>query len=228
MKATKGITVGLACILIAGVIFLLPPEGAFASGHTFGDIIRNAEGNPGDLSAQAALAREYNRRGEYGKALSVAKAILEESPGFPEAIIERAHAHRSLGEYRKSVEWYRRYLGTNPGSLEGWGGLSESLAHLEAWDESFGAARAAIGAAPQSPDGYGALGRAYRIAGRFEEAADLLKQGLRFGPERAPLLYDLGVCYVELGDRPSALSQYEKLLSVDQRSADRLFNLIFP
>ena len=33
---------------------------------------------------------------------------------------------------------------------------------------------------------------------------------------------------VELGDRPSALSQYEKLLSVDQRSADRLFNLIFP
>lgn len=228
MKAKTWMCVGLAGILIAAMFFLLPPEKSFASGHTFGDIVRNAEENPQDLSAQAALAGEYNRQGEYGKALSVAKAVLEDSPGFPAAIIERAHSHRFLGEYREAVEWYRRYLGTNPNSLEGWGGLSESLARLEEWDESFGAARAAIGAAPRSPAGYGALGRSYRIAGRFGEAADLLKQGLRFGPENASLLYDLGVCYVELGDRPSALSQYEKLLTVDRRSAGRLFSLIFP
>ena len=228
MKVKTLMCAGLAGILIVGVLFLLPPEKSFASGHTFGDIVRNAEGNPEDLSAQAALAREYNRLGEYGKALYVTKTILEDSPGFPAAIIEQAHSFRFLGEYRDAVDWYRRYLGTNPNSLEGWGGLSESLARLEAWDESFGAARAAIGAAPRSPEGYGALGRAYRISGRFEEAADLLKQGLRFGPESAPLLYDLGVCYVELGDRPSALSQYEKLLLVDRRSADKLFSQIFP
>ena len=228
MKAKTLMCAGLAGILIVGVLFLLPPEKSFASGHTFGDIVRNAERNPEDLSAQAALAREYNRRGEYGKALSVAEDILETKPGFPAAIIEMAHANRFLGEYREAVDWYRRYLGTNPDSLEGWGGLSESLARLEAWDESFGAARAAIGAAPRSPAGYGALGRAYRIAGRFEEGADLLQQGLRFAPESAPLLYDLGVCYVEIGDRPSALAQYEKLLLVDRRSADSLFSLIFP
>ena len=228
MKAKTCMCIRLAGILIAIMFFLLPLEKSFASENTFGDILRNAEKNPEDLSAQAALAREYNRLGEYGKALYVTKTILEDSPGFPAAIIEQAHSFRFLGEYRDAVDWYRRYLGTNPNSLEGWGGLSESLARLEAWDESFGAARAAIGAAPRSPEGYGALGRAYRISGRFEEAADLLKQGLRFGPESAPLLYDLGVCYVELGDRPSALSQYEKLLLVDRRSADKLFSQIFP
>ena len=123
---------------------------------------------------------------------------------------------------------YRRYLGTNPDSLDGWAGLSECLARLEVWDESFGAARAAIGAAPQRSEGYGALGRAYRFAGRYEEAADLLQQGLRFASQNAPLLFDLGVCFVELGDRPAALVQYDKLLSVDRRSAEALFALIFP
>ena len=228
MKAKTLMCAGLAGILIVGVLFLLPPEKSFASGHTFGDIVRNAEGNPEDLSAQAALAREYNRRGEYGKALSVAKEILELSPGFAPALIERAHANRFLEEYRESVDWYRRYLGTNPRSLEGWTGLSESLARIEVWDESFGAARAAIGAAPQRPEGYGALGRAYLLAGRFEEAADLLRQGLRYGPDTVPILYDLGVCSIELKDRPAALAQYEKLLSVDRRSAEALFSLIFP
>ncbi|NLB82679.1 MAG: tetratricopeptide repeat protein [Synergistaceae bacterium] len=228
MKAKTRMCIGLAGMLIVGVIFQLTLEKSFASEHFFGDIVRNAEANPEDLTAQAALAREYNRRGEYGKALSVAKDILEASPGFPAAIIERAHSHRFLGEFQKSVEWYRRYLGTNPNSLEGWGGLSESLARLEIWDESFGAARAAIGAAPQNSEGYGALGRAYRFAGRYEEAADLLQQGLRFAPENATLLYDLGVCFVELDDRPAALVQYDKLLFVNQRSAEALFSLIFP
>ena len=227
MKAQTRFRLGLAGILIAGGIFFFPLEESFA-GHSFGEIVHNAEVNSGDLYAQAALAREYNRREEYGKALSVAKDILQNSRGFSPAIIERAHANRFLGEYRKAVDWYRRYLGTNPDSLEGWRGLSESLAMLEMWDESFGAARAAIGAAPESPDGYGALGRAYRLAGRFEEAADLLRQGLRYGPENPSILYDLGVCSMELGDRTAALGQYEKLLSIDRKSAEKLFFLIFP
>lgn len=228
MKANIRLHLGLACVFLAGVFFFLPQSNAFAAEVSFGEIVRNAEANPDDLDAHAALAREYNRRGEYGKALSVSKDILKRRPGFAPALIERAHANRFLGEYRVAVDLYRRYLGTNPDSLDGWAGLSECLARLEIWDESFGAARAAIGAAPQHSEGYGALGRAYRFAGRYEEAADLLQQGLRFAPESITLLYDLGVCFVELGDRSAALAQYDKLLSVDQRSADRLFNLIFP
>jgi tetratricopeptide (TPR) repeat protein len=87
---------------------------------------------------------------------------------------------------------------------------------------------AAIREAPKKAEGYGALGRAYRIAGRFEEAVEILRQGLVFRNGSTEILYDLGLSFIELGDRPSALAQYERLLELDPETASLLFRTIYP
>lgn len=210
---------------------LLLPSGALLAaekGLSVEQAIREATKFPNDLNCQAQLARAYNSAGEYGKALWVAKDTLKKKPGFAAALLELGHASRGLGHYDEAVEAYRAYLGTNPLSAEGQVGNSESLAHLGLWEESFAAARVIIQAYPKRSAGYEALGRAYRLAGRSDEAIGLLNQGLSFEPANRRIHFDLGLCYVELGDRTSALVHYEKLLDIDQKLARDLFQSIYP
>ncbi len=54
------------------------------------------------------------------------------------------------------------------------------------------------------------------------------QQGLVFRSDSVAILYDLGLCFIELGDRTSALAQYEKLLELDRDTASLLFRKIYP
>jgi len=205
--------------------------GLFGGGAAHGGLretLLKAAEAPEDPVAQAELARAYNFNKEPGKAFSAARQALMLRPGFPPAVLELAHASRAMGDHGEAVRLYEIYLAGDPRSLEALSGNSESLARLERWDESFASAMAAIREAPKKSDGYGALGRAYRISGRFEEAVELLRQGLVFRSDSAGILYDLGLCFIELGDRTSALAQYEKLLELDPEMASVLFRTIYP
>lgn len=183
---------------------------------------------PKDPAAQAELARAYNQQGYPGKASLVAKGALALQPAFAPAILELAHASRLTGYYEKAVILYESFLAACPGSVEALGGYSESLARLQRWDESFASAMAAIKESPKDSAGYGALGRAYRLAGRLEEAAEILTQGLAFQSDSVEILYDLGLCHGEMGDRSAALLQYEKLLELNRKTAELLFEALYP
>ncbi len=166
----KKSSVGLWCVLV----FLLVSGlfwGETAHGSLRDALLKAAEA-PADAAAQAELARAYNLNKEPGKAFSSARQALDLMPGFPPALLELAHASRMVGDHREAVRLYEMYLAEEPKSVEALAGNSESLARLERWDESFASAMAAIREAPKKAEGYGALGRAYRIAGRFEEAVD--------------------------------------------------------
>ncbi len=212
-------------------LFFLLASGLFggraASGGLREALLKASEA-PEDAVAQAELAKAYNLNREPGKAFSAARQALVLMPGFPPAVLELAHASRVMGDHGQAVRLYEMYLAVEPRSLEALAGNSESLARLERWDESFASAMAAIREAPKTAEGYGALGRAYRISGRFEEAVEVLRQGLVFRSDSVAILYDLGLCFIELGDRTSALAQYEKLLELDRDTASLLFRKIYP
>ena len=190
--------------------------------------LRSALARPDDPGAQASLARAYNKNGEYGKAASVARSSLEIFPGFPPGILELAHSSRFLGNHESAVEFYKSYLCTHPTSEEALAGNSESLAMLKSWEESFGAASAIVRIFPGSHAGYGALGKAYRTAGRYEEAAGLLKQGLYIKENDPGMLFDLGICSVELGEREQAFECYKKLVGIDTEFSRKLFEVLYP
>jgi tetratricopeptide (TPR) repeat protein len=215
-----------AAVLILALLFAsIPPARAET---TLREALRKVSDSPFDGAAHSDLARAYNKNGEPGKAASEAKAALALIPGFPPAMLELAHARRAEGMHEEAEALYEVYLGCHPRSVEGLAGVSESLARLGKWDESFASAMAAIKEAPLDSMGYHALGRAYRISGRFEEAVEVLGQALSFASEPSCILFEIGICHVELGDRPSALTQYEKLLETDRDRAALLFQAIYP
>jgi tetratricopeptide (TPR) repeat protein len=71
------------------------------------------------------------------------------------------------------------------------------------------------------------LGAAYFHTGRFEEAIVSYKQAIRLKPSLAEAHLNLGMSYLRLGDRGSAIEEYKILRGLNQELANRLFNLIY-
>ncbi len=220
--------ISILCVIVLLVLALSVSAVSAAELTPLESARREATKYPEDLRIQSLLARAYNEDRQHSKALWVSREVLGKQPGYCPALLEFAHANRFLGNHEEAVQAYQAYLGTNPLSLEGQVGNSESLAHLGLWDEAFSSARVIIAANPRKSGGYEALGRAYRLAGRPDEAIGLLNQGLSFEPSNRRILFDLGMCYVALGDQSSALLQYEKLLDSDEKMAQELFGIIYP
>jgi cytochrome c-type biogenesis protein CcmH/NrfG len=59
------------------------------------------------------------------------------------------------------------------------------------------------------------LGDAYFFGAHFNEAIDAYRQAARLRPEQPEAYYNLGLAYLELGDRASALAQSRLLKPID-------------
>jgi tetratricopeptide (TPR) repeat protein len=63
--------------------------------------------------------------------------------------------------------------------------------------------------------------------GRYEEAIDSYKRALLLKPLMPEGHLNLGMTYLKLGDKGSAIEEYKILKEVDKEMANRLFNLIY-
>ncbi len=69
---------------------------------------------------------------------------------------------------------------------------------------------------------------AYGELGRYQDAIEACRQAIRINPDDAEAYCNLGVAYLILGDKSSAIDQYKKLKEIDKDLANKLFNFIFP
>ena len=60
-----------------------------------------------------------------------------------------------------------------------------------------------------------------------EKRIELYKHAIRIDPDDAEAYFALGVVYVAIKDRDSALEQYEILKKLDSELANKLFNMIY-
>ena len=63
--------------------------------------------------------------------------------------------------------------------------------------------------------------------GQYEDAMGAYKQAIRLKPDSVKAHLDLGMAYLKVGDKGSALEEFKILKKLDQESANRLFNLIY-
>ena len=68
---------------------------------------------------------------------------------------------------------------------------------------------------PNSAETYNKLGDAHYYAGRFNEAIQAYKQAARLRPDQPDAYYNLGLAYLEIGDRESAIAQSRLLEAID-------------
>jgi len=63
--------------------------------------------------------------------------------------------------------------------------------------------------------------------GKYEEAIEACKQALSINPDFAEAHFNLGMAYINLNNRDSALEQYKILKNLDTEMANDLFNEIY-
>jgi tetratricopeptide (TPR) repeat protein len=63
--------------------------------------------------------------------------------------------------------------------------------------------------------------------GEYENAMEAYQQAIRLKPDSVSAHLNLGMAYLRVGDKGSALEEFKILKKLDQVSANRLFNLIY-
>ena len=63
--------------------------------------------------------------------------------------------------------------------------------------------------------------------GLFEEAVESYKRAVRLKPLLPETHLNLGITYLQMADKGSALGEFKILKDLDKEMANRLFNLIF-
>jgi len=71
------------------------------------------------------------------------------------------------------------------------------------------------------------LGAALHQLGLFEEAVESYKRAVRLKPLLPETHLNLGMTYLQMGDKGSALEEFKILKDLDKEMANRLFNLIY-
>jgi len=71
------------------------------------------------------------------------------------------------------------------------------------------------------------VGWGYSMLSNYTKAIEAYKQAIRIDPNSAYTHYDLGIAYLAIGDRNSALNEYKILKELDIDKANELFELIY-
>ena len=104
---------------------------------------------------------------------------------------------------------------------------SNSKEELGLYDDAIEAYKQAIRINPNKAVAYYNLGSAYDNLCFYKEAIKAFKQAIRIDPDHVNAYYCLGFSYFEIGDKSSALNEYEILKKLDINLANELFDFIY-
>jgi protein O-GlcNAc transferase len=203
-----------------------------------------ADESPRDASESA---RAFHR-GDYPRAIELARARLQAEPRDVEAQIVLARAEAALGHFEAAFDGFRSALrldSRNPDALYYLSLTSGALAQAEyqrlmtmapdsarvhqLMAESYQAQdrpaeaeaefKAALEKNPGSVDVLVGLGDLVRSTSRFDEALTYYTRAVAAAPRHYDALYGMGVCHSYRGQQDKAVDAFRQALEVDPSSA---------
>lgn len=128
--------------------------------------------------------------------------------------------------YDKAVKILRDALKKEPANAELHGWLGIAMLEMGNAGQAAPEFRKAIAIEPGSADFHNGLGYAMLAMESLDEAVISFKEAILLNPKHADAHYGLGTAYVNLGEIKLATKEYVILKDMDNKMADRLFQLI--
>jgi len=186
--------------------------------------------NPNHASAHFNLGIAYDNLGRYEEAIKTYKRAIwayeqdkQINPNYPAAYYNLGLAYDELGHYEEAIHAYSQAIEIKPDFAEAHFNLGLAYTQLGYYAEAIEAYKDAIREKPDYGDAYYNLGVNYGKLKRYKEAIESLKQAVKINPNDIEAHGNLGFSYALVGDRESALEEYEILKNLDQGQANRLF-----
>ena len=167
--------------------------------------------DPDDAGSYSFLGSLYGfKLGKYQEALDAYNQAIKINPDDRSIYISLSSIHRQFGKYQEALDACMQGIRIKPNPLLD--GLKGFFFH--AYDYA---------------GEYVELAFSYEGLGKYKEAVEAYKQAIKINPDHVNAHYFLGSLYiVEFNNKRSALDEYEILKDLDKKTANELFEMIYP
>lgn len=136
------------------------------------------------------------------------------------------YTHYKKEDNEKAIVFFKKAIGLDKKYLLAWAGLGDAYSQKygrfgfdKSWiDSSKTAANNAIKLDSTSSEAYKALANAYNYASDYDKGFELLQTSVRFNPNNAPAVGNLGAGYFIRGDLPDALKWEKKATAINPKN----------
>jgi TonB family protein len=182
----------------------------------------------GEAYCEAHAAR---RQGDHTKEEAEAfEQAIRLNPNSAEAYFGLANAHTYRRPLRteenlRAIGLLKYAIKLRPDYHEAYGALSDLYQYVDRNDEAIEVLKEYAQSYPRQ--GNMLLARFSMRVSRYEDAAEALKQILKDDPADRYAHFELGSAYAALGNKESAIREYEVLKTLDEALAERLLKAIY-
>ena len=170
---------------------------------------------------------------EYGKALPYLEIVIKTDISSLKAwaYLAIGYCYEEFGTYTKAVEAFKQAIRIDPDDADAHYNLGVVYGKLGFHKDEIEAYKQAIRIDPNNAhayyNSYYNLGIAYGQLGFYKDAIAAFKQAIYIDPDDPEAHYNLGITYILIGDRNSALNEYKILKKLDINLANKLFDLVY-
>jgi len=183
--------------------------------------------SPQSLNSQFNLGVIAERQGRVDDARIAYEKVLLLEPAHTPSVVNLANVYRAQERGDDAIALFEKALKA-PGRAHDaalLNGLSATYRHLGKLDESEATARKVLERNKDHPGAYKNLAYVAYAREKYRQA-ELLVGTARKHAEKDPALYNLlGMVYLKLDERPRALAQFQKAVSLDEKYAPGYLNL---
>ncbi|MFY0575848.1 tetratricopeptide repeat protein [Cystobacter fuscus] len=199
-----------------------------------GDYARAEEGfqevlhrAPQSLNAQYNLGVIAERQGRLADAQAAYEKVRFLDAGHVPTLLNLGRLYRMQGKYAEAISLYEAGLktpgrDTEPSLLNN---LSVAYRLAGKLPQAEATARRVLSRHPDDAEAYKNLALVYYEQGRYRLAETVLVNARKLAEKDPGISNNLGMVYLKLEDRPRALAQFQKAVSLDERFAPGYVNL---
>ena len=182
--------------------------------------------NPNLTEARTNLGIVYSKLGRDNEAIEAFKQALKIKPDYADAHYSLGIAYAVLSRWSEAIDAFKQAIKINPEYADAHYNLGLAYSNLGRSTEAIDAYQQTIKINPNYAKAYNNLGAVYVNLHRYTEAIDTFKQAIRIKPDYEGAYLNLGVAYLAIGDKNSAMAEYNILKSLNSAMANNLLKEI--
>jgi tetratricopeptide (TPR) repeat protein len=184
-------------------------------------VLEQSQKSRPDPRLSLALGLVQAKAGHWAAAARAYGEVPEGSPGWKDAIVQRALALAHLGQRQQAESTTTSALQRVPGDVTLEAGHAAVLQQLGETPRAESFLRARIRATGRT-ELVSALAQLFSRSGAHAQAISVLSDALRARPQDEDLLYELAAAYQRSGDTSQALASMRQVLALNPRNASAL------
>ena len=155
-------------------------------------------------------ARRLQLAGDLRQSETLLRALLKDSPGYPEAWALLGQVLQGQGRHEDALPALAKASSLAPHEAEHQLALARALESLGRQHEALPCFIQAVRLRPNDAEARAALGVALAGRNRLPEALEHLQQAVVLAPQSAPAHHNLGVCLAQQGRSEEAVASLER------------------